>query len=157
LTLPFWQRALRPRVLAIVVYRNPLEVARSLASRNGMPKERALALWETYNRTLLSNAQAFPALIVSYEKLVADPVRTAEALEAFLTTHGLAISELPREEVRAFVDAGLRHSAFDAAGLESDADVTDSQRHLFRLLRSLEGSHEILGRVVDNQLASIRR
>jgi hypothetical protein len=157
LTLPFWLRALRPRVIAIVVYRNPLEVARSLAARNEMPKERALALWEIYNRALLANAEAFPALIVSYEDLLRDPAAVAGRLETFLASNGLRNLGLPREDVESFVDPSLRHSEFDATLLDADSDVTPSQRELFLLLRSLDGSHQRLGSALSNRAQGVIR
>ena len=45
LLFPIWQQALETP-FAIHVHRNPLEVARSLAVRNGIPIDVGLALWE---------------------------------------------------------------------------------------------------------------
>src|SRR5262249_54062286 len=70
LLLPFWRRALKVEPIVIGIFRDPLEVAGSLARRDRMPTHEALALWETYNRALLVNIRGLPALIVGYEDLL---------------------------------------------------------------------------------------
>jgi hypothetical protein len=140
LTLPLWLRALRLRPLLIVVHRHPLEVARSLAVRDGFEKTRALALWEEYNRTLLANAEGLPALVVSYEDLVRDPVAVAKRASEFLAQLGVR-TDFDEQTVVSCVDQRLRHSTYGDSDLKADPDVTDEQRSLVRLLRSLEGAH----------------
>src|SRR5712692_1238939 len=55
LTLPLWLSALGSRVLGLVFcFRNPLEVADSLATRNQFPQYLSICLWERYNRHLLA-------------------------------------------------------------------------------------------------------
>jgi hypothetical protein len=144
LTLPFWKRTLRSRILAIVIHRNPLEVARSLADRDGMGTERAVSLWETYNRSLLETAAGLPAFVASYESLVGDPSRVAFALQRFLIANRIPVTAVPQDEVRSFVDGQLRHSAFDAKDLDHHPSITDSQRELARRLIQLDGAHHAL-------------
>jgi hypothetical protein len=144
ITLPFWRRAIRPRVLAVVIHRHPLEVARSLAARDGLGKLHALDLWEHYNRALLANTAGLPAFFVSYERVLDDPVIVAGQIHAFLRAHGMTLRSVPQEEVGAFVDAALRHAAVDMAELDRDPDVSIAQRSLGQLLHSLDGPHESL-------------
>ena len=57
---PIWRQVVDLPV-CIHIYRNPLEVAHSLQTRNGMPIEAGLALWELYNlRALQSSAGPAP-------------------------------------------------------------------------------------------------
>ena len=74
LLLPFWLRALRFDPIVVGIFRNPLEVADSLAARVRMRKSQARPLWEAYNRALLANARGLPAFIAAYEDLVGDCV-----------------------------------------------------------------------------------
>jgi hypothetical protein len=139
LTLPFWRRALRAQaLLPVVIHRNPLDVARSLATRDGIEKGVALGLWETYNRTLLANVQGLPTLYVGYERLVQDPVALAERVRTFLAAYGVPVGAVPENEVREFVDRGLRHHRSSPEALRSDPAVGDDQRELVRRLESLE-------------------
>ncbi len=137
LTLPFWRRVLRMRTLAIVVHRNPLEVWRSLEAGDlRLSKPASLALWRRYNEALLANVAGLHALAVRYEDLVADPVSVAHVLRRFLRTHGVPTDEVPVDEVRAFVDAGRRHSAYGDAELRDDPHLTERHLEVLARLRS---------------------
>lgn len=138
LTLPFWRRALpRHTLVPIAIHRHPLDVARSLASRNGLPAERALILWETYNRALLRNLDGMPALHLSYEQLTSDPIATSARVRDFLAARGVPVAPVHEETVRAFVDPSLRHHS---GGEEARAQggLTSAQRDLYEALVSLE-------------------
>src|SRR5215218_2639823 len=65
LLLPFW-RDLLERPLCILVHRNPLSVARSLARRDGLPILVGIALWEYYNLAALAASQGLPRVLVGY-------------------------------------------------------------------------------------------
>ena len=141
LLLPFWRRALRFDPIVVGIFRNPLEVADSLAARDGIPKTRAVRLWETYNRALLANARGLPTFITSYEDLLDDSVAVARQLSGFLETQGLTVRQ-PRDEVlRSCVDADLRHNVHPASGTDAGDDMTDAQHELFRALREVRGEH----------------
>ncbi len=144
LLLPFWQRALRMRVLTVVIHRNPLEVARSLEARDGLTRTQALRLWETYNRALLANARGLPALVVAYEDLVADPLAVARMLHGYLAAHDVVAREIREHDVRHFIDAQLRHSHYDDSDLAREPEIQASQMALVGTLRSLHGEHEAL-------------
>src|SRR4051812_41037362 len=49
LLFPFWRDILE-RPLCVLIYREPLPVARSLAARDGIPIPCGIALWERYTR-----------------------------------------------------------------------------------------------------------
>lgn len=138
LTLPFWQRALRPqKALAIVVHRSPVSVAESLQARDGMAKRDALALWEAYNRASLRHVGDLPTTYVAYETLMSDPVATAYQMARFLASNGVAVQEPPVRAIEEFVDPTLRHHATALTDLARDREVTEGQRQLARQLASL--------------------
>jgi hypothetical protein len=144
LLLPFWRRALQFRPLVAVIHRNPLEVARSLETRDRLPAREALSLWETYNRAILANAAGLPALVLSYEGFLRNPAEEAGQIQRFLAGNGVDVSSAPPDHVSEFVDAGLRHSSFEEADLRNDPNVTESQRDLVARLHALGGSHAAL-------------
>ena len=79
LTLPFW-RSVWGDLTVVVALRNPLETARSLKRRDGMPIEQGLALWQAHYLSLLNLTTPETRIVVAYETVCADPVGTANAL-----------------------------------------------------------------------------
>ena len=71
------------------VMREPLEVASSLTARNAIPPPAGLALWEQYVRSAVHYTTGRPRTMVRYERLVADPVRTATELVGSLSELGV--------------------------------------------------------------------
>lgn len=159
LLLPFWRRALRFDPIVVGIFRNPLEVADSLAARDEMPKSHALRLWETYNRALLANARGLPAFMTSYEDLVDDPVAMARELSTFLEGQGLTVRRTGDDTLRSCVDSALRHNVHHASGADRDDDVTDAQHDLLRTLREARGHHSSfrgLSSGVESRAESVR-
>jgi hypothetical protein len=64
----------------VVAVRHPLEVARSLHDRDGLPIPIGLALWEVYNAMICSGLAGRAVHVVRYDRLLED----RQALEAFL-------------------------------------------------------------------------
>lgn len=135
LTLPFWEDILRGRLSSVVCVRNPLAVAASLHTADGMPTAHGLALWQFYTERALLNTQPETRVIVFYEDFFAD---CGAALAPALTLAGLAplVPGGAREEaVTGWVDANLRHHRFTPEDVADSADVPDETRELYALLR----------------------
>lgn len=98
--LPFW-RPFLTRPVAVLVYRDPHAVARSLASRDGMALERGLALWERYNRAALAVSAGMPRLVVAQRDLLADAPATMARVVADLGRAGVAGLAVPSDEALA--------------------------------------------------------
>jgi hypothetical protein len=110
--LPFWRQALGPRLVAVIVFRNPLEVAESLQRRHGLPPSFGVALWERYNRLLLVHAAGLPALVSRYDDLMTDADGWTHKAGQFLASLGMDISPPPVDgAIGSFVDPELRHSS----------------------------------------------
>jgi GT2 family glycosyltransferase len=77
------------RPLFVHVVRDPLDVADSLAARDGMAQADALALWETYTRAAFDASRGWPRLIVDYGALLADPLATTRQLQRDLVALGI--------------------------------------------------------------------
>lgn len=118
LLLPFWRRALADRVAGIVVLRNPLDVARSLERRNETTTAFGVALWERYNRLLVTHARGMPILVTRFDDLVADPVGWSTWVARFLGGLGLRVEQPDGAGLGHAVDPELRHSTNSRADLQ---------------------------------------
>ena len=120
--------------VCIHIFRNPLEVARSLQSRNGFSIAAGLALWEAYNRRALSASENLPRLLVSHESLRLRPVEMTDGLLRRLDE--LAVSRLvkPNEDrVKQFINPSLYRRR--ATEEETDEYLAPSQRTLWQQFR----------------------
>jgi len=82
LTLPLWREVIEPA--CIVVHRNPLEVARSLQSRDGLPIAAGIEMWEAYVRQAIANSDGLDRLFIDHAQLIAQPDLTATRLDEWL-------------------------------------------------------------------------
>ncbi|MGK7911919.1 MAG: glycosyltransferase [Synechococcus sp.] len=94
--------------ICIHVHRNPLEVARSLRTRNGFSISFGLALRETYHRHAISASTGLPHLCVSYNDLMSQAEIEIPRLHERLTSSGVAGLSLPAQsDLHVFVDRNL--------------------------------------------------
>jgi hypothetical protein len=121
--LPFWRHTLGRRLAAVVVVRNPLDVALSMQRRHGITVNFGVALWERYNRLILGHSAGLPVLVTRYDDLVLDPGAWTESTRSFLAGLGMPLSGAAdaTERARDFVDPELRHSAHARADLLTQA------------------------------------
>ncbi|MFC7404638.1 sulfotransferase [Georgenia alba] len=138
LTLPAWL-AIDPQPAHFTVtVRHPLEVARSLQSRNGFPLLFGAALWERYNRSLIRSLDGRRALFISFNTLLSHPARTIAKTRDWLDRAGYRIVE---EDPSDQVDGQLRHSAeSDDPDELAAAGLTTAQIDLYRALLTLDGN-----------------
>lgn len=138
LLLPIWRPALEVPV-CVHIYRNPLEVARSLKARNDMPIPVGLALWEAYNVAALDAAEGLPQLVVSYHDLMHEPLATTARTCAALSSHGgYPLRQPARDELAAFLSARLQHQRASASALDTAA--SKQQLALYAQLQQLRSA-----------------
>ncbi len=131
LLLPEWLGVVE-HPLIVLVHRNPLEVADSLAHRNDFPRDFALALWEAYNVMALGVTRELPRLIVAYDELVADPAAAAGRWATALQRLGVTGLDADPTTAAAFVDPRLHRCRRRAD--ELDEALTPAQLALHRRL-----------------------
>lgn len=142
--LPFWMDALAVRPAVVLTYRNPLEIWRSLASRDGFSKATALGLWERYLRQAIINVRGLPVFVASYERLLKDPRGLCSEMRAFFQAHGVFCGSADRTiEIQQFLEAKLRHSTYGSRELDEDPGIAAEQRQLFHLLEKVAGGHTV--------------
>jgi hypothetical protein len=120
LTLPFW-RAVWSDITVVITLRNPLETARSLLRRDGMPLERGMTLWTAHYLSLLRQTTPETRIVVDYEGFCANPVASTAALLSRLT----GLREADPDVARASVRAPLRHHHATLADLRAQAAPTE--------------------------------
>ena len=136
LLFPVWKAALEAP-LCVLVHRDPLEVARSLKTRDGFPLPLGLALWEAYARAALSSSAGLPRLLVHYSALVDDPVGTATRLATRLAGFGVSLAgTVPEEALREFVSPSLRRERSEQG--EARELLTPAQAELLQLFEGAE-------------------
>lgn len=119
LTLPFWKKLLAAPI-CVLVYRSPLQVARSLETREGLPTPYAIALWEKYNLSALEHARGLPRTLISHRELMERPFQTAASLHRDLLALGAEWLRMPTKEViEASIDPQLYRERSDDGSLES--------------------------------------
>jgi hypothetical protein len=111
LLFPFWREVLE-RPFCVLIHREPLPVARSLAARDGFPIPYGIALWELYAREALASTRGLPRVLISHRELMADPAATLHRLHRHLARHSPELASLAvptAEEIRAVLDPALVH------------------------------------------------
>jgi hypothetical protein len=133
LTLPLWLEAWGSTPVAVMAFRHPLAVAKSLAARNEFSLRHGLALWEIYNSQALWNLRDVPTLVHRYERALDDPTGFVAELNEGLTRHGVSLEGSVSDAAGA-LKPSLRRNLADDDDLGS---LTTRQRQLWDLLNSL--------------------
>lgn len=137
LLLPLWKPALSAPVY-VLTHRDPLETARSLRARDGLPLAVGVALWEVYNLEALRHSLGAPRLCVSHRRLLSDPAGVAADLAADLAPFAPGALRIPdADELAEVVASELHHQRAHA------------QEHA----GYLNGSQEALRRALDDGTA----
>ena len=141
LVFPVWRSVLE-MPFCVHIVRNPLEVARSLKDRNGIPLKAGLALWEVYNKRAVAFTSDLPRAFVSYADLMRTAQLVAERLAATLTAHSGYPFRVPSPlELEAFIDQKLYRQRSDGSSFPST--VTKSQTVLYERLLEATRSNRI--------------
>jgi hypothetical protein len=138
LTFPYWKPHLEVPVV-VCVYRSPLEIARSLKTRNEFSFSQSMALWEYYATGVSNAIRGVPTLFVSHHDMLKDPVKTVQTLLEGLQKYEIQGLRMPSEkEITSFIDPTLYRSKGADDALEDM--VTPYQK---RLMDVLSGKHPV--------------
>ena len=109
---PIWLEALNGpecRVCALIVLRHPLEIAASLAARDGFSLGRSLLLWLRHMLECEAATRHLPRCFVRYDQLLQEGPAALQRIRADLSLDGLVADEAATAQIEAFLDAGRRH------------------------------------------------
>jgi len=108
--LPLWRPYLEVPI-AVIVHRDPVEIALSLQRRDGFSLDKGLALWECYAKGIIAHTQDIPRIFVSHHELLERPVETCQRLYQELAELGVRRLAMPSDrEITAFIDPKLYRS-----------------------------------------------
>lgn len=137
--VPLWLSILNELKCAphfVFVTRNPLEVAGSLASRNGFPASKSLMLWLRHVIDSERDTRRFSRAFITYEALLRDWRRTmsraARELGLVWPNKASAVSA----EVGHFLRSHLRHQRIDDVILETDREISRWVREAYQVLKA---------------------
>ncbi|TAK39183.1 MAG: glycosyltransferase [Lysobacteraceae bacterium] len=103
---------------AVLVLRHPLEVAKSLAARDGIAPARGLVLWLEYTLAAVAALERVPNTLLTYGQLLEDWRACVERIRQLPGGAHLRVDDAAARQVEAFLDGKLRHHAEDdLAGL----------------------------------------
>ncbi len=140
LLLDLWRRAAPTELSAVLIVRDPLQVAWSLAKRDAIPVVTGLALWSAFNRAAISGLAGMRVHVCTYRDLVENPESVVGAIGESLRAWG-EVSDANVVEGVARVNPDLRRNT---------APVNEDRREtapaeietLARYLESLVGRHD---------------
>jgi hypothetical protein len=141
IVLPFWRTVLGPESAAVFVYRHPVEVARSLRSRDGFPLTYGLALWQRYLRAACANLDGLPTLCTDYQRVLDDPSAWRDEAVTFLAGIGVAVDRASLDPVATAIDVGLRHQRDTTTAADVGGGPGEGAEALLSTLRALDGPH----------------
>jgi hypothetical protein len=148
LLLDYWRHVLKGPLAAVLVWRAPVAVARSLARRDGMTMTDGLALWERYNRSALEGLDGVDTFVVRYEAFVDDPAGTVENLSEWLGSldqFGALAEQWQPAKAAASIDRRLQHQKAEVAPGEAITLTTQQEDLVDRLATSAGGRRPLRG------------
>lgn len=153
LLLPYWREVLQAPMAAVLVWRTPLAVARSLRRRDGMPLPYGVALWERYNRSAIANLAGTDTYVLDYDAMVEDVASSLSGLTSWLSSIGTFDGMRPwdRERALSVVTADLRHESVGTTNDDDDRIVLDEHRRLVEQLTDLAGGHRTLPQLLGDE------
>lgn len=130
LLMPFWRSCIED-LKTVILLRNPIEVAQSLAKRNASSAAFVLSLWKQYYAALLRDCPRDQRLVVSYDACMQNPRRELERVLHFIN---LPVPPSRRSAAAALPRRSLRHSSH---GIEDllEMGIDSEIPHIFEQLR----------------------
>jgi GT2 family glycosyltransferase len=132
LLLPFWQ-ALLPEMRYIICLRNPIDVAKSLESREGMSFSDNSILWLRYVNDAINNTADKPRLIIFYEDFFKETRTTVQRLVEFAKKEE-TFSDSTISRLCDTIFTKLRHHQSSPKELSENIEIDNRSKLLFEQL-----------------------
>ena len=110
--VPFWLHLLESEgiaPMAVLVVRSPMEVARSLAARNGCERDLSLLIWLRHVLDAEFHTRGIRRTFVRYEDVLKDWRMVVERISSDLEVPWRFTTPADEAETDRFVNSGLRH------------------------------------------------
>jgi hypothetical protein len=148
LLLPVWRQITEDQSCAIVIVRDPVEVATSLHRRNGLPMLTGLALWAAYNRAMFHDLRGARVHVCTYADLVEHPVDVLTGVAASLRAWGEVSEDFDLTAALSSIRPELRRNAPDDAESASESSPIEI-RELMKLASEQRGRHDQFDMAAD--------
>ncbi len=135
----------------LIAVRNPLEVAESLARRNGFKRPKSLLLWLWHNLAAREHTSGYDRVVVEYASLLHHPRSELERIKYGLRLPNLRESGDIDKDLAALLKPELRHQHAANGG---DLPETMAQTHAL-LAEAANGNARALP-LLRSRIASIR-
>jgi hypothetical protein len=130
--LPFWQKVI-PNIRYVICIRNPLEVAFSLARRDGQSIPAATHLWRQYTCQAMQNTEGHPRILTFYEDYFRRPIEEVNRLSEFC---GLP-NDCEVSKIQENIARELRHQVRGTVDLLNERSISVEDKVLYVSLRTL--------------------
>lgn len=155
--VPLWldllaRHAVRP--VAVLPYRNPIEVALSLNARDGFPREHGFLLWLRHVLEAEFHSRAMPRTFVAYDRLLSDRQMMTYRLVESLPVTWPRKTAAAFEEINRFLDSKLRRNTASREDLALHADIPAQVRGVYEAYERLEDDPQ--DRAAMDRLDAIR-
>jgi hypothetical protein len=150
--LPFWRTIINhPRF--VICVRSPLDVAKSLASRNHITIEHGVDLWSRYMRAAIKETRGCARQLIFYDEFFdSDGVVTRRLLEF------CGLKSIPDVfDLDGNIRSSLRHHRSETEELLDNASVPLHPKLLYLGLRTLLAGECIAKEITDESIPSIGR
>jgi hypothetical protein len=148
---PLYRRALEDldiKIKVIIPFRNPFEVASSLARRDGFSIEKGILLWTTYFLFAEQYSREYERVFVEFDEMLADPKSVIRSISDKLNIDLVPIYVDQKDQVKKFLERGLKHHNYLA---NSDAFKT-----INAVCRIMEVSGQLNDRAITGQIDRLR-
>ncbi|WP_167767850.1 glycoside hydrolase family 99-like domain-containing protein [Stutzerimonas stutzeri] len=153
-TLPFWQpifEHLGLQVSYVIACRNPANVARSLASRDGFELEKGYLLWLEHMLLSMKYSESAPRVLIDYDRVLQSPEYELQRIAKLVGLPFDASSEEFASYRKDFLETALRHHACSLEDLKYDPaappEIIEVSQRLFAV--AAERSEDDDGLVAD--------
>jgi len=139
--MPFFAEAMTQLAIEmrhVLSVRNPIEVAGSLASRDGIDRKFAVLVWLAHVLASERATRGQERTIVFYDDLMADWRREAQRMATVLPAEMLHPNARAQADIDSFLKKDLRHHATNAADLQQDPCISNWARQTYRALLNLK-------------------
>lgn len=134
----------------IIIIRNPIEVAASLAKREGFSREKSLLLWLTHLLESEKQTRGHFRTFVTYAELLSDWKRVMSRVQNIFKFKWPVSLEDAGPEIKAFLDEAMRHNRATKNGLIEDKNISKWIREAyFAMPASSGGTHNNIIETMD--------
>ena len=136
----FWKEVfehINVQVGYIIVNRNPLSVARSLAKREGFELIKSYYLWFEHMHTSLRDTAKYRRIVVDYDLLMENPEKQLKRIAINLGLEFVPESLELTKYLTKFIDDSLRHNQHKPEDLRLDRVVLPGIIELYHILTEL--------------------